>query len=453
MKRFVSLVLAVAASARGEPPRVQLAKGFTPNPLLIAVQRAEGGAGALEPGLCKDAPPAAQLSKSPVAVLEVPEGISHLTLQATQGDRVVAGGACGTTKQLTLDVKPGPLEVFLVTPAAVPADARGKLRVFDADRPRILPAAVKTVAFPLSLSGELADGAVPDAQLEVLTKLDGVTWKLDGAAREVWLSALALDDVPAVKAGDSLAPGRYAVWIRGAKGTYTVSASVPQAATPPVPEPVAEAAPAPASAPAAAESSDPLAVASKPEAGAPVEARVLTKHLPGLDPKALEGFSKDALALRQRAFTELPADFLVFAAADGEVLLPLSFDGSEVSVVSADGAVFSMPPAELALKPGNGSVLVRSQRTELIEKLSIAELAPEKDARVKSLEKLKKQIQGCIDRHPDWPDAAKRCNASKVDKAESKLKSALKKAYAKKRAAELAAVAKRVKAAVAAREE
>ncbi len=450
MKRLVSAVLAVAASAWGEPARVPLAKGFTPNPLLIAVQRAEGGAGALDPGLCKDAPSAAQLSKSPVAVLEVPEGISHLTLQATQGDRVVAGGACGTTKQLTLDVKPGPLEVFLVTPAAVPADARGKLRVFDADRPRVLPAAVKTVAFPLTLSGELGDGAVPDAQLEVATKLDGVTWKLDGAAREVWLSPLALEDVPAVKAGDSLAPGRYAVWIRGAKGAYTVSASVPQAAAaPPAPEPVAEAAPAPA----AAESTDPLAVASKPEAGAPVEARVLTKHLPGLDPRALEGFSKEALALRQRAFTELPAEFLVFAAADGEVLLPLSFDGSEVSVISADGAVFSMPPAELALKPGNGAVLVRSQRTELVEKLSISELAPEKDARVKSLEKLKKQIQGCIDRHPDWPDAAKRCNASKVDKAESKLKSALKKAYAKKRAAELAAVAKRVKAAVAAREE
>lgn len=337
--KLIGPVLLLAASAWGEAPRVPLTRGFTPNPMLVGVQRAEGGAAPLEAGFasCKDVAPGAQVSRSPVAVLEVGEGITHLTLQASQSDRVIARTADGATscggKRLTLEVKPGPLEVFVVTEAAVADGAAGKLRVFDADRPRILPDAVKTVSVdgrsPVVLSGELAAGRnIPDAQLDVTAKLDHVEWKLDGAAGEVWLSPLSLDDAPPVKAGDALAPGRYAVWIRGAKtGAFTVTATV----------------------------------------AAPAEAAVATA----------------------------PGD-----------------DAPEAS---------SRPAAD-------------------------AEPAPEKEPRVKSVDKLKKQVQSCIDRHPEWPDAAKRCTPVKADKSRAKLEAPAKKSSAKQRAAELAAMAKRAKA-------
>jgi len=428
------IVCAVAASA--ETPRVALAKGFTPNPLLVSVPRDE-----LQPldgfVTCKDAPAGARVTKSAALVLNVAEGIARLNLTASNGDRVVARGADGSLRcgerSLVVDVKPGALEVFVVTAAP---EGPGRVRVFDADRPRILPDAVKTVRLPVTLEGEVGDGMTPDAQLEVTADVKGVKWKLTGAADEVWLSSLELENnQPAVRAGEVLKAGRYAVWIRGwAKGAYQVTASTGAAAAEPV----------------VAQSDDALVPVTKPAADAPVEQRALAGHLPALNVESLKGWSRQAQSLRKRAFTELPGEFFVFAAADGEVLLPLAVEADgELSVIAADGATFSMRASELSVSPK--AVLIRPARSELVEKLTLADLVDAADPRMKKLEKLTKKIRGCVERHPDWPDAEKRCNVNKIDQARAKLEAELKKAYAKQQAAELVAVEKHVKAVVVAR--
>ncbi len=439
MRLVAPLIVLCAVAASAEPTRVSLSRGFTPNPLLVTVQRAE-----LQPldgfVTCTDLPAGARVTKSAAAVLDVGEGLARLNLTASSGDRVVARGADGVLacgeRSLVLSVKPGALEVFIVTAAP---EGPGRLRVFDADRPRILPDSVKTVRLPATLQGEVGDGATPDAQLEVAADATGLSWKLTGAADEVWLTSLELENSqPAVKAGDSLKAGRYAVWVRGwAKGAYQVTVSAGAVAEPAV-------------AAAAAPSGDALSFAAKPAADSAVEARALASNMPALNVESLKGWSKAAQALRHRAFTELPGEFFVFAAADGEVLLPLAVEpGGELSVIAADGATFSMRASELSTKPR--AVLVRPARAELFEKLTLRELVDDSDPRVKKLQKLTKQIRGCVDRHPDWPDAEVRCNVNKIDKAKAKLEAELKKAYVKQQAAQLVAVEKHVKSVVVAR--
>lgn len=353
MKQLIGPVLTLAASAWGEAPRVQVSKGFTPNPMLVSVRRAEGGAAQLESSFatCKDLAPGAQVSKSPVALLQIADGVKNLTVQASQADRVIVRSADGIAtcgeKLLTLPVKPGALEVFLVTAAAVPAEAAGKLRIFDADRPRLLPDAVKTLAFdgtaPLTLTGDLAAAprSVPDAQLDVTAKLDKLEWKLDGAATEVWLSTLALEDTAPVKAGESLAVGRYAVWVRGiGSGAFTVTA---------------------------------------------------TPKLPGV----------------------------------AEVSEPTPAADSAATATAETAADAAPPESEPA-----------------------ADTAPQaKDEQVKAPQRTKKQIQWCIDHHPEWPDAAKRCSGGKADKSRSKVEAKPPKSSAKG----VSSLAKRAKALAAAR--
>jgi hypothetical protein len=395
--RSLVAVLAISLPAWAEAPRVKLAKGFAPNPQLLSVKRAEGGAAPLDRLVCKNAAPGALISKEPAAVLELEAG-TRLTLATSSGDGVVARSADGvlscSDKALTVDAKAGALEVYVVTAGQVPADAEAKLRVMDSDRPRILPDAVKTVSLeaksPIMLQGQLAPppGAVPDVQLEVPTALAGVQWKLFGAAGEVWLSPLTAEFQPATKAPAELAAGRYAVWVRGATGdavgNYTV-VGLPNGIE-----------------------LDPLKSFSTPEADDPVEARALTAHLPGLDPQAMKGASKNAVALRRRAFTELPAEFFVFAAADSEVLLVLEAPAGEVSVIAADGATFSMTVSELKTEPSGGGPLVRPLRSELLAKLKVEDLANEKDPRVKALLKLRKATLACLEKHAAKPDVSSR---------------------------------------------
>lgn len=436
--RLLGLVITLwALAASAETPRVALPKGFTPNPLLVNVQRAE--LGPLDGFVsCTDTPAGARVTRSPVAVLEVADGIARLNLTASNGDRVVVRGADGALscgeRSLVVGVKAGPLEVFVVTTAA---EGAGRLRVFDADRARFLPDSVKTVRFPAALEGEIGDGTRPDAQLEVSSDVSGLEWKLGGAADEVWLTSLELENSqPAVKAGETLKAGRYAVWVRGwAKGAYQVTAEPRSVAAAP--------------APAGAEANDVLAPATKPAADAAVEARALAANLPALNVESMKGWSRQAQALRRRAFTELPGEFFVFAAADGEVLLPLAVEADgELTLIAADGATFSMKASELSTKPK--AVWVRPARSELVEKLTLTDLLDASDPRLKKLEKLTKQIRGCVERHPDWPDAEQRCNVNKIDKAKAKLEADAKKAYARQQAQELAAVEKHVRSVVVA---
>lgn len=435
--RLLGPLLFLSFSAFAEAPRLALAKDFA-NPTVIGVKRAEGGAMGVANFIssCKTATATSMVSVAPVAVLELSEDVAHLQLSATNGDVIVArnGGSsvCGETTLVLAPAAKGLVELFLVTAVGVDAEAVGKIRILDLDRPRVLPEPVKTVRVaakaPVVLEGELAPmpAVLPDLQLEVPEALAGLKWRLYGGAAEVWISSLVGEKNPAVKVGDSIAPGRYAVWIRGASpeahGGYKVVAV-----------------------PAGVEL-EPLQFFSKPGADVTIERRALTVFMPGLDPKALEGFSKSALELRKRAFTELPGEFFVFAAADGEVLLPLAVAAGEAMVIAADGATFSMAVSELALEPSAAGPLVRAPRSELVEKLSIEDLGgSEKDPRVKALEKLRVKTAACMAKHSAKPDVAKRCNAAKVTKAEAKLRAALAKAYAKKRAVELAAVEKHVK--------
>src|SRR5437763_1722322 len=125
MLRVLGPALVFSLSASADAPHVALPKGFTPNPVIVNVHRAEGGAAALGPLLCKDAPATAMVSKSPAAVLEVPEGIAHLDVLASNGDVLVARTADGVVscggKSLSLNGVKGTVELFVVTGGAVDA--------------------------------------------------------------------------------------------------------------------------------------------------------------------------------------------------------------------------------------------------------------------------------------------------------------------------------------------
>jgi hypothetical protein len=446
---MVCLVIVLLAA---EPPRLAVTKELAPNPTIVPIQRAAGGAVALtELVTCPGATSGLMVSKAPALVLDVGDGVGRLDVQVSSSDQLVARAADGVmqcSEKSKLDLsKTGAIELFVVTTGAVASDAPGKIRVLDPSRHRVLPASVKSIAAeakaPLVFEGELAalPADRPDLQLEVPFELDGLKWRLYGAASEVWVSELIGEDRPPVKLGEKLTPGRYAVWIRGAaassKGAYAV-VGLTEGVT-----------------------LEPLRAFFKPGAETPLENRALTSYLPGLDPESLKGNSAAAMALRKRAFTELPFELFVFAAADGEVLLPLSTEGGQVDVIAADGAAFSMSVGELSVKPGSGP-LVRPARAELFEKLTLEELTSEKDPRVKALAKLRKASDKCLENSrltgPSRATATsarsapskydeKRCRAkvTKADKAQAKLEADLRKAYAKKRTAELAAVEARLK--------
>jgi hypothetical protein len=216
-------------------------------------------------------------------------------------------------------------------------------------------------------------------------------------------------------------------------------------------EPEAETAEAAKPAPEAPKG-DALKYAAAPAADAPVEGRALTALLPNLDVQALQGWTKEAVALRQRAFIELPASFFVFAAADSEVMLVTSIDGKLAETMSADGAQLSMALDELSTKAANGPhVRLRALPAEV----PLEQLTTDRDPRLKTYEQLRHTTEACVARvrsamaGDDETDAlaksAKRCSASKLEKAKKKLEAELRKAYSKKRASELVRVDKRLK--------
>ncbi|MBK7864411.1 MAG: hypothetical protein IPJ65_38575 [Archangiaceae bacterium] len=428
-------VLAVLLSApRANIPHLRLEKGFKPNPQFLTVRRAENGSLPMEAVVvkCDEASPGLRISRNPVGILDIKGEFENLQVLGSNNDRIVARAGDGTTvcgtMQLTLRAAPGSIELFVIAQEKLPDDAEGKVRVFDADRPRYLEDSVRTMAAapaaPLVIKGELSlSPEVPDVQLDTPKALTGLKWKLTGAAAEVTVSSLLTPTFePPVKAGETLTAGRWAIWVRGtsadARGAYTVVA-VPGTAT-----------------------VKPLQLFSTPTADTPLESRLLSSYLPGLTSSSqLMGPSKEATALRQRAFLELPPELLVFRQADDEVLLALdSAPEGKLTLLATDGTTLEHGPAELALKPGGNTVKVARG-----ERLSLAALADPKDPRVKALAKQRGAAQACLEKQSDEA----KCKTAAVMKAEAKLEADLKKAFAKKHAAELTAIERRVKSLVA----
>jgi hypothetical protein len=419
--------LALSAPALASAPRVVLVNEFKPNPLVVTLHRSEGGSlplGALT--ACKNAPPDARISGAPAAVLEIRDEFPHLRLLVSGTDLLIARSADGTKrcgdKVFELPAAKGRVELFVVTQGQVPKNDEETIRVFDADRPRYLPEPVKTLRFepsaPLVLRGELSPGStLPDAQIDVATGLEGITWKAFGAAAEVVVSSLSGADFdPPMKPGPALAAGRWALWVHGSSegqsGRFAVAA---------VPGDVRM---------------EPLQFVWRPLPDSPVEQRVLLSYMPALVPAALLGNAKSAQALRQRAFTELPAPFFVYAASDDEALLPLAVSDGMLSLVGADGRSLTLAPTELLTRPATGTAHAGRG-----ERLGIAELAKDADPRVVALRKQRRWTQACLGHSGD----AKRCGAAKLASTEGKLLSELHKAYATSHAAAAAAIEQHLK--------
>jgi hypothetical protein len=426
-----SLILPVLLS------QLPLARGFAPNPQEHALK--QGDAVSLEGfATCAGVPSGAVVSRDPALTFEVEGGISHLAFQLSDRNAwLVARTAgkelvCSKDQVLTVDVKPGKLELFVVTPSSAVESKDMKVKVLDTDGLRELPLNIKRVAMPLSLEAELMSESVPVAELEVTAAAENLEWKLGGGASEVWVTSL-MPGSKAVKAPPSLPVGKYAVWITGAKGAFTLSTAKPaepvktaEAAAPapaPTPAPVAEAAPAPA-APAPAET---------------VESHLLT----GVDLETLRGWSREAQAARKKLFMEVPAEQLVFAAADGEALVLTSIEGKDANVLSADGAEVSMRLDELSTKPGSGP---RVRMASLPDDVPFEALTTAGDPKVKSYEKTKKWTETCLEKYGDDEDPAKKCNVARLESAKKKLDTDLRKAFKKKHAAELAQIERRLKA-------
>ncbi len=440
MNGMVAWILPVLLAQTTAMP---LAKGFAPNPYDRATTRAPGGSMSLSAlTSCAGAPSGAMVSRSAALTLDVAEGLTHLALQVSEaGDGLVARDAqgdftCSKGLVLTLDAKPGKLEIFVITPTNGDDNAELHIKVLDTDRPHELPPSVRRLTAvpgnPLVLDGELAAGTadnIPNAQLDVQTTLEHLEWKLTGAATDVWISNLATPSDPPVRAPPSLAAGKYAVWIRGTgAGAFTAMATAEGAKL------------------------EALKVVSMPAADAPVEGRALSAFLPGLEPQSLQGWSREAVALRQRAFIELPASFFVFASADSEVLLITAIDGKQADVISADGAQLTMGLDELTTKPASGP---RVHLRTLPAEVPLEALTTDRDPRLKKLEQQRASTDACVARvkasshEEDETDAlaraAKRCNVSKLEKAKKKLEADLRKGFAKKRTTDLSRVDKRLK--------
>src|SRR6185436_7021781 len=126
---------------------------------------------------------------------------------------------------LVLDVKPGKLELFLVTPSSQVEGREVKLKVLDLDGVRELPLNIKRVkGLPAAFEGETS-AEIPFAQLELAAPADSIEWKLSGNATEAWVTSLMKAGEKSVKAPKSLPAGKYALWIRGAKGPFSATTS------------------------------------------------------------------------------------------------------------------------------------------------------------------------------------------------------------------------------------
>jgi hypothetical protein len=434
--------------------QVPLAKGFAPNPLEHAVK--QGDAISLEGfATCPGAPPGAVVSKDPALTLEVGDGLSHLAFQLGERNTwVIARNAakevsCSKDQVLVVDAKPGKLELFIATPVSAVEGHELKLKVLDLDGVRELPLNIKRLkGVPVSLEGEFSSD-LPAAQLELGSAVEGLEWKLGGNAAEVWLTSLMKAGEKAVKAPASLAAGKYAIWIRGNKGSFTLSAATGTAQAAPAPA----AAPAPSPAPAPQEQAAAPAPAAAPQAtAAPAPASDTFHVVAGIDLESLKGWSREAQAARKQAFMELPANQFVFAAADGEALLVIAIDGKQASVLSADGAEQSMAFDELSLKPGSGP---RVRPASLPEDLELEALTTDKDPKFKAFDKRRKWVEACVERVKtslaDDEDkdaefeAAKRCNVAKLEKAKKTLETDLRKAFKKKHATDLSQIERRLK--------
>jgi hypothetical protein len=433
--------------------QVPLAKGFAPNPLEHAVK--QGDAVSLEGfATCPGTPSGAVVSKDPVLTLEVGEGLSHLAFQLSERNTwVIARNAakelsCSKDQVLVVDTRPGKLELFIATPGSAVEGHELKLKVLDLDGVRELPVNIKRIkGVPVSLEGELSSD-LPAAQLELVTGVEGLEWKLGGNAVEVWLTSLMKAGEKAVKAPASLAAGKYAIWIRGSKGAFTLSAATATAQAAPAPAPAASPAPAPAQ--------QEQAAAPAPATPAPAAAATPASDsfhvVAGVDLESLKGWSREAQAARKQAFMELPANQFVFAAADGEALLIIAVDGKQASVLSADGAEQSMAFDELSLKPGSGP---RVRPASLPEDLELEALTTDKDPKFKAFDKRRKWVEACVERVKtslaDDEDkdvefeAAKRCSVAKLEKAKKSLETDLRKAFKKKHATDLSQIERRLK--------
>jgi hypothetical protein len=444
-----SLILPVLLS------QVPLAKGFAPNPTEHAVK--QGDAVSLEGfATCAGAPAGAVVSKDPVLTLDVGEGLSHLAFQlGERGVWLVARNAakelsCSKDAVLVVDTKPGKLELFLVTPSAAVEGREVKLKVLDLDGVRELPLNIKRIkGVPVSLDGDFTTD-VPAAQLELSSAVEGLEWKLGGNATEVWLTSLMKAGEKAVKAPASLPAGKYAVWIRGSKGAFTLRAATATAQAAPALAPAP--APTPAPAPAPAQQEQAAAPAPATPAPAPAPSADGFHVVAGVDVESLKGWSRDAQAARKQAFMELPANQFVFAAADGEALLIISLEGKQATVLSADGAEQSMALDELSLKPGSGP---RVRAASLPEDLELEALTTDKDPKFKAFDKRRKWVEACVERvktsladdeeKDAEVEASKRCSVAKLEKAKKTLESDLRKAFKKKHATDLSQIERRLK--------
>jgi hypothetical protein len=437
--------------------QVPLAKGFAPNPTEHAVK--QGDAVSLEGfATCAGAPSGAVVSKDPVLTLDVGEGLSHLAFQlGERGVWLVARNAakelsCSKDAVLVLDAKPGKLELFLVTTGAAVESREVKLKVLDLDGVRELPLNIKRIkGVPVSLEGDFT-ADVPAAQLELSSAVEGLEWKLGGNATEVWLTSLMKAGEKPVKAPASLPAGKYAVWIRGSKGAYTLKAATATAQAAPAAAPAPAPTPAPAPAPAHEEQAAAAPAPASTPAPAPAPSADAFHVVAGVDIESLKGWSRDAQAARKQAFMELPANQFVFAAADGEALLIISLEGKQASVLSADGAEQSMALDELSLKPGSGP---RVRAASLPDDLDLEALTTDKDPKFKAFDKRRKWVEACVERvktsladdeEKDAEfEAGKRCSVAKLEKAKKSLESDLRKAFKKKHATDLSQIERRLK--------